>query len=1101
MKLDMKIRGITFILIIAFVISVLGVFPDRVHAEPQRGRPHLNAARTTFVGDNGQPLRGPYTSTEWTSAAPYDQIARMKNLGFNAVHLYAECFDPRYPNAGSTAPGYASDEVDKIVQRTRELGLYLVMTIGNGANNGNHNARWAKDFWSFYAPRYANETHVLYEIHNEPVAWGPPYSSTTATPTGAVEMNIDVYKTIRAHAPNTPILIFSYAVLGGTGGTTEALKDIRAFNSAVFGNTNAVWTNEAVAFHGYAGWQGTATAVDGLLKAGYPCFMTEYCGGAWGSGMGGFDIELTSELERMGVSWLGFQYIPPTGVSYDVTKPEYFSALVENAGLSWKPDYGSWPVARGVHGNGGLPRKTATWVNNFLTGTTRIEAEYFDWGGNGVSFYDKDSENKGGQYRSNEAVDIETTMDAGGGYNVCWIEEGEWLEYTIWVQHPGYYNLSLRVANNGGGRAQANFGNVDKTGTWVLPATGGWQTWTTTTQQVFLGFGRQKLRINALSGGFNLNWIELSPVATGPVADGTYKFLNRANARTLQEVTSNNSIITSNYNGSTEQHWKIQHIGGGQYRISSAGRGWNWNWWMGFGTVGWWGTGAGTCFIIRPTSDGYYRFVLVGDGTNLELSNNDPSKIEGKAYHEGANQQWAILSPSAPVFPTGLSATLNSSGNAANLKWNTTTGANSYNVKRSTTSGGPYSTIATGITSTNYTDDTGVVSGTKYYYVVSAVASGVGSLNSAEAILLYPKLTGTVIGTAGSWNNSGNTIAKVFDNDLNTYFDGPTGNGCWAGLDFGVGVSNVIMQINYCPRPNFQQRMVGGIFQGANRADFGDAVTLFTITTQPATGVLTSVNVTNTNAFRYVRYLSPDSSNGNVAEIQFLGAPKANTTPTPTPTQISPTPTPTQISPTPTPVQRSAFTRLEAESYNSVNSSTIQIVGGTPNGGNGVGYINSGDYLVFKMIDFGSGATSFKAMVSDTGTANIELRLNSPTGTLIGTLTVASTGDWNTYQEQTWSINKVTGVNDLYLVFTGAVNIDWFTFGEGSGSERLGDLNGDGSIDSTDYQILRRHLLRITLLTGTNLSNADVNSDGSVDSTDYTLLKRYILRIITSFPG
>jgi len=43
--------------------------------------PRLNAARTTFVGDNGQPLRGPFTSTEWTAAAPYDQIARVKELG------------------------------------------------------------------------------------------------------------------------------------------------------------------------------------------------------------------------------------------------------------------------------------------------------------------------------------------------------------------------------------------------------------------------------------------------------------------------------------------------------------------------------------------------------------------------------------------------------------------------------------------------------------------------------------------------------------------------------------------------------------------------------------------------------------------------------------------------------------------------------------------------------------------------------------------------------------------------------------------------------------------------------------------------------------
>lgn len=119
---------------------------------------------------------------------------------------------------------------------------------------------------------------------------------------------------------------------------------------------------------------------------------------------------------------------------------------------------------------------------------------------------------------------------------------------------------------------------------------------------------------------------------------------------------------------------------------------------------------------------------------------------------------------------------------------------------------------------------------------------------------------------------------------------------------------------------------------------------------------------------------------------------------------------------------------MEAENYSSLNSSTIQTVG-TANGGSGLGYIGNGDYVVYNNVDFGTGATSFKAMVANSGTSNIELRLNSPTGTLIGTLPVTSTGGWNTYREQTFSINKVTGVNNLYLVFTGAVNIDWFTFG------------------------------------------------------------------------
>ena len=763
----LSIAGLLFCLIFSYQAEAQLTIP--------RGRPHLNAARTTFVGDNGQDLRGPYTSTEWTSATSWQNIANMKSLGFNAVHLYAESFDMNYPTNGSTAPGYSVANVDAIVAETRTNGLYLVITIGNGANNGNYNAAYITNFWKFYAPRYANETHVLFEIQNEPVAWGPPYSAANATPPGAINMEVAAYQVIRQYAPNTPVLLFTYAVFGGTGGASAALTDIHAFNTAVFSNANQVWTNEAVAFHGYNGWQGTSTAVSSLIGSGYPCMMTEYSGGAWGSGTGGLDAEMTSELERLGVSWLTFQYIPPTGVSDDVSKPQIYSNIVVNAGLSWSPDYGNFPPARGPYGNSGQPRTIpASYVNNFLTGTAlRIQAEDFDTGGEGVAYHELTTTNLGGQYRINEAVDIETTTDTGGGFDVTGTAAGEWIEYTIWVQVAGYYNLSLRYATPSNGCAVQMTGNGhDRTGSLTLPSTGGSTIWATATQPVLLEYGRQKMRVNILNGGFNLNWMELTPASTGFVPNGTYKFLNGANGLALTALTSTNLVGASNYVGSAYQQWNLQHVGGGQYKITAVPNGYSWNINSGsLVTSSGWGTGGNQCYILAPASGGYYRILPVGNGVSLETSVANPAIIDQKAYSGGANQQWVLAAPSAPMFPVGLSATAIST-TQVRLVWNAVTGATSYNVKRSAASGGPYTTIAAGIITTNYTDTVPV--GMIYYYVVTAVAGGVESPNSSEAPpnLLYPWMTQDV-GTVGvlgsaSFNNGVFTVTGAGADIWNT---------------------------------------------------------------------------------------------------------------------------------------------------------------------------------------------------------------------------------------------------------------------------------------------------------------------------------------------
>jgi lysophospholipase L1-like esterase len=72
-----------------------------------------------------------------------------------------------------------------------------------------------------------------------------------------------------------------------------------------------------------------------------------------------------------------------------------------------------------------------------------------------------------------------------------------------------------------------------------------------------------------------------------------------------------------------------------------------------------------------------------------------------------------------------------------------------------------------------------------------------------------------------------------------------------------------------------------------------------------------------------------------------------------------------------------------------------------------------------------------------------------------------------------------------------------------SNSYLYGDVDGSGTVDSTDCTLFKRYLLRkiksFPYENGTIV--ADVNADGSIDSIDFTLLKRFVLRIIKEFPA
>lgn len=242
-----------------------------------------------------------------------------------------------------------------------------------------------------------------------------------------------------------------------------------------------------------------------------------------------------------------------------------------------------------------------------------VFAANYDLGRFGEAYFDQTTNSpydSGGVYR-NDAVDIETCSDGSPsiGFDVGWLDAGDWMKYTVPSIPAGPFSISARVASgSGGGRFHVEVGGSNVTGAMNVPATGGWQTWSTLAPRVFTNaVATNSFRVVVDAAGFNLHWLQFASLA--PAA---------------------------------------------------------------------------------------------------------PSGLIAAASHLQVNLSWAA------------------------------SGAASYNVKRSTTNGGPYTPIANGVTTTNYTD-AAVTNGVTYYYAVTAVNAYGESANSNQtsASVPFPTLSVT----------------------------------------------------------------------------------------------------------------------------------------------------------------------------------------------------------------------------------------------------------------------------------------------------------------------------------------------------------------------
>ena len=142
-------------------------------------------------------------------------------------------------------------------------------------------------------------------------------------------------------------------------------------------------------------------------------------------------------------------------------------------------------------------------------------------------------------------------------------------------------------------------------------------------------------------------------------------------------------------------------------------------------------------------------------------------------------------------------------------------------------------------------------------------------------------LKGTVIGTIETVNyqnnsdrsNTVNTRQNAFDGDLNTFFASYDRSYTWTGLD--LGAAHVITRVGWSPRNDSygEKRVLLGVFEGANREDFMDALPLYVIPENGKIGTMSYADVQCSRGFRYVRYIGPNDARCNIAELEFYGHP------------------------------------------------------------------------------------------------------------------------------------------------------------------------------------------------------------------------------------
>ncbi|QKW24043.1 carbohydrate-binding protein [Kitasatospora sp. NA04385] len=149
-------------------------------------------------------------------------------------------------------------------------------------------------------------------------------------------------------------------------------------------------------------------------------------------------------------------------------------------------------------------------------GTTTPSPSPSGGGGGGSAFATVQAES----YAAQSGAQTEVCSDTGGGTDVGWLANGDWLRYSLDFGSTGATRIDARVASGAAagvsGLVQVRLGSPTATpvGSFAVGNTGGWQTWKTVPADLSRITGVQTVYLTFSSGQsadfVNLNWFTFS---------------------------------------------------------------------------------------------------------------------------------------------------------------------------------------------------------------------------------------------------------------------------------------------------------------------------------------------------------------------------------------------------------------------------------------------------------------------------------------------------------------------------------------------------------------------------------------------------------------